>query len=231
MFKVINLKPVKGEVPWSRLHEASYEAKPFASASIWSSVIQVHAVDAAGQVLVSRALPRDKFIAWCVQLPAGCIVARETSSGTHHWARKRHPDRSGTAWPRRREHNDDLHACAQSGRQCGAQPAGCVVTAIADSDDQMTASRGNCHRLQMAGSRPRRSAAFPDDKRTAQGQPRSHPSHASMSPATTFGSRRSSGSTFFQRGATVAGFNPLPDALITIAPLCISTASIRDGTA
>jgi hypothetical protein len=77
MFKVINLKPVKGEVPWSRLHEASYEAKPFASASIWSRVIQVHAVDAAGQVLVSRALPRDKFIAWCVQLPAGCIVAME----------------------------------------------------------------------------------------------------------------------------------------------------------
>ena len=51
-------------------------------------VIQVHAVDAAGQVLTSRALARDKFIAWCAQLPAGCIVAMETSSGTHHWARK-----------------------------------------------------------------------------------------------------------------------------------------------
>ena len=51
-------------------------------------VIQVHAVDAAGQVLTSRALPRDKFIAWCAQLPAGCIVAMETSSSSHHWARK-----------------------------------------------------------------------------------------------------------------------------------------------
>jgi transposase len=51
-------------------------------------VIQVHAVDAAGQVLCSRALPRDKFIAWCAQLPAGCIVAMETSSSAHHWARK-----------------------------------------------------------------------------------------------------------------------------------------------
>ena len=51
-------------------------------------VIQVHAVDGAGQVLATRALPRDKFIAWCAQLPAGCIVAMETSSSSHHWARK-----------------------------------------------------------------------------------------------------------------------------------------------
>ena len=51
-------------------------------------VIQVHAVDGAGQVLTARALPRDKFIAWCAQLPAGCIVAMETSSSAHHWARK-----------------------------------------------------------------------------------------------------------------------------------------------
>jgi transposase len=51
-------------------------------------VLQVHAVDAAGRVLVSRALARDKFIAWCAQLPGGCIVAMETSSSAHHWARK-----------------------------------------------------------------------------------------------------------------------------------------------
>jgi transposase len=51
-------------------------------------VIQVHAVDARGNVLVSRALARDKFVAWCAQLPAGCIVAMETSSSAHHWARK-----------------------------------------------------------------------------------------------------------------------------------------------
>ena len=51
-------------------------------------VIQVHAVDAAGQVLTRRALGRDKFVAWCAQLPAGCIVAMETSSSSHHWARK-----------------------------------------------------------------------------------------------------------------------------------------------
>ena len=51
-------------------------------------VIQVHAVDGAERVLVSRALPRDKFIAWCAQLPAGCVVAMEASSSAHHWARK-----------------------------------------------------------------------------------------------------------------------------------------------
>ena len=51
-------------------------------------VIQVHAVDADGRVLISRALARDKFVAWCGQLPAGCIVAMETSSSAHHWARK-----------------------------------------------------------------------------------------------------------------------------------------------
>ena len=33
VFEVINLKPLKGEVPWSRLHEV----KPFAWTSIWPS--------------------------------------------------------------------------------------------------------------------------------------------------------------------------------------------------
>ena len=33
-------------------------------------VIQVHAVDAAGRRVIARALPRDKFVAWCAQLPA-----------------------------------------------------------------------------------------------------------------------------------------------------------------
>ena len=39
-------------------------------------------------MFTGRALARDKFLAWCAQLPAGCIVAMETSSGAHHWARK-----------------------------------------------------------------------------------------------------------------------------------------------
>ncbi|HSV35331.1 MAG TPA: IS110 family transposase [Ramlibacter sp.] len=51
-------------------------------------VIQVHAVNASGLRVTARALPRQKFLAWCAQLPAGCLVAMEASSGAHHWARK-----------------------------------------------------------------------------------------------------------------------------------------------
>ena len=51
-------------------------------------VIQVHAVNAAGLRVTGRALARDKFLAWCAQLPAGCLVAMEASSSAHHWARK-----------------------------------------------------------------------------------------------------------------------------------------------
>jgi transposase len=51
-------------------------------------VIHVHAVDAAGRRVVSRAFKREQFIAWCVQLPPGCLVAMEACAGAHHWARK-----------------------------------------------------------------------------------------------------------------------------------------------
>ena len=51
-------------------------------------VIQVHAVDAVGRVLTSKALARGKFIEWCVRLPAGSVVGMEASSSAHHWARK-----------------------------------------------------------------------------------------------------------------------------------------------
>lgn len=51
-------------------------------------VIQVLAVNAAGQRVTGRALTREKFLPWCVQLPAGCLVAMEASSSAHHWARK-----------------------------------------------------------------------------------------------------------------------------------------------
>ncbi len=51
-------------------------------------VIQVHAVDAGGRVLTTKAVARGKFIEWCVRLPRGCMVAMEASSSAHHWARK-----------------------------------------------------------------------------------------------------------------------------------------------
>lgn len=50
-------------------------------------VLQVHAVDGSGQRVTSRALSRDKFLPWCAQLPAGCMLAMEASSSAHHWAR------------------------------------------------------------------------------------------------------------------------------------------------
>lgn len=51
-------------------------------------LIQVHAVDAAGKVVTNRALKREKFLLWCADLPAGCLIAMEACSGAHHWCRK-----------------------------------------------------------------------------------------------------------------------------------------------
>ena len=52
------------------------------------NVIQVHAVDGAGRRVVWRAIKREQFLAWCAQLPAGCVVAMEACSGAYHWARE-----------------------------------------------------------------------------------------------------------------------------------------------
>jgi transposase len=52
------------------------------------NVIQVHAVDAAGRRVVARAFKREQFLAWCAQLPAGCLVAMEACGGAHHFGRK-----------------------------------------------------------------------------------------------------------------------------------------------
>lgn len=38
--------------------------------------------------LESRALRRDQFVAWCAQLPSGCLVAMGACSGAHAWARR-----------------------------------------------------------------------------------------------------------------------------------------------
>jgi transposase len=52
------------------------------------NVIQVHAVDKAGRVLVAKALKRAAFVGWCAQLPKGCVVAMEACSGAHAWGRQ-----------------------------------------------------------------------------------------------------------------------------------------------
>jgi transposase len=57
-------------------------------ADLAKRLIQVHAVDARGRRVVSRSLKPEQFIAWCAQLPAGCLVAMEACSSAHHWARR-----------------------------------------------------------------------------------------------------------------------------------------------
>jgi transposase len=51
-------------------------------------VIQVHAVDVAGKVVINRSIKRASFLAWCSGLPAGCLVAMEACTGAHHWCRQ-----------------------------------------------------------------------------------------------------------------------------------------------
>ena len=60
-------------------------------ADLAKNVIQIHAVDALGKVVSNRPPARDKFMAWCAELPAGCLIAMEASASTHHWARKLSP--------------------------------------------------------------------------------------------------------------------------------------------
>lgn len=52
------------------------------------SVVQVHAVDESGAVLVAKQLQRSAFIPWCEQLPSGCIVAMEACTTAHYWGRR-----------------------------------------------------------------------------------------------------------------------------------------------
>ena len=88
VFEVINLKRGKGKSVEQITRGEARGVAVRVGVDLAKRVIQVHAVDAAGHVLTSRALARDKFLAWCAQLPADCIVAMEASSSAHHWARK-----------------------------------------------------------------------------------------------------------------------------------------------
>src|SRR5512137_417985 len=77
-------KSIRGGVNW----EVALAGAVRVGVDLAKRVIQVHAVDRAGQVLAARSLPRERFEAWCSQLPAGCVVAMETCSGAHHWGRR-----------------------------------------------------------------------------------------------------------------------------------------------
>lgn len=70
------------------MKEVIREAAVRVGVDLAKKVIQVHAVDAAGRVVTSRALRREQFVPWCAQLPHGCLVAMEASSSSHHWCRR-----------------------------------------------------------------------------------------------------------------------------------------------
>ena len=86
--EVINLKLWKGKSVEKITRGVNGAAAVRVGVDLAKRVIQVHAVDASGRVQTARALRREQFIEWCVQLPAGCVVAMEASSSAHHWARK-----------------------------------------------------------------------------------------------------------------------------------------------
>src|SRR5438046_34995 len=50
-------------------------------------IIQVHAIDAAGRVVVRKVVRRERLLALLAQFPR-CVVGMEACSGAHHWARE-----------------------------------------------------------------------------------------------------------------------------------------------
>jgi transposase len=54
---------------------------------IAKSVFQVHAVDAAGQVVIRRQLKRRSVLVFFQKLPP-CLVGIEACASSHHWSRQ-----------------------------------------------------------------------------------------------------------------------------------------------
>ena len=51
-------------------------------------VLQIHAVDRSGRVVMAKPRSPERFHAWCAELLTGCVVAMETCGGTHRVARR-----------------------------------------------------------------------------------------------------------------------------------------------
>jgi len=47
-------------------------------------IIQVHAIDGRGQVVLRKAVRRERLLALLAQFPC-CVVGMEACSGAHHW--------------------------------------------------------------------------------------------------------------------------------------------------
>jgi transposase len=50
-------------------------------------IIQVHAIDGAGRVVLRKAVRRERLLALLAQFPR-CVMGMEACSGAHHWARE-----------------------------------------------------------------------------------------------------------------------------------------------
>ena len=50
-------------------------------------VVQVHAVDANGEIVVARKLDRGRLVSFFSELPR-CVVAMEACPSAHHWGRQ-----------------------------------------------------------------------------------------------------------------------------------------------
>src|SRR5437660_9916437 len=50
-------------------------------------IIQVHAIDATGRVVLRKVVRRERLLAVLAQFP-WCVVGMEACSGAHHWARE-----------------------------------------------------------------------------------------------------------------------------------------------
>ena len=50
------------------------------------NVFQIHAVDAAGKIILQKSLKRAAFLPFVSKLPP-CLIGMEACSGAHHWAR------------------------------------------------------------------------------------------------------------------------------------------------
>src|SRR5262245_51429115 len=50
-------------------------------------VIQIHAIDAVGHVVLRKRVRRERLLEWCAQLRP-CVIGMEACSGAHPWARE-----------------------------------------------------------------------------------------------------------------------------------------------
>ncbi|TMH69400.1 MAG: IS110 family transposase, partial [Betaproteobacteria bacterium] len=50
-------------------------------------IIQVHAIDATGRVVLRKVVRRERLLALLAQFPR-CVVGTEACSGAHQWARE-----------------------------------------------------------------------------------------------------------------------------------------------